>query len=114
MPRRVFAGDTVDFVITTQDFQFFVNSLVETTSVSGSGELFGANFTDPNQGCQTSVCNYLSRLTFKLSVAGQFTFHWVTTIDHAITAANTPCGKSGKLHLFNLTFCDNFLSQTPV
>jgi hypothetical protein len=97
----VFAGDTVDFTISHQDFQFFNNTQGQVMTVTARGDQFGSNFTDPLSGCLDSPCaTVFPSLPTTVPIAGQFTFNWVTSAAHAATLDNT--------HYFTFSICDNY------
>lgn len=79
----VFAGDTVDFVGSFYDFEWFTNSNVQSVTLNTFGTQYGAGYTDPNSGCLLPPCATLSNPTpYQSIAAGTNTFNWVTAPIH--------------------------------
>ncbi len=85
----VYAGDTVNFQLTYTDFQFFTSTVGQEITVTAAGDIFGTNFTDPNQGCATPPCATLSPYPINFPIAGAFNFNWVTSCDHLYSPDGT-------------------------
>jgi gliding motility-associated-like protein len=104
----VYAGDTVNFMLTAQDFEFFNNGGPQTITVEGSGAQFGTNFTNANAGCIIPPCATMSPgLPTSFAIAGQTTFNWVTTCDH-VTGLDTNCRRISNTYNFVIKASDNY------
>lgn len=101
------AGDMVNFTMTANEDEFFLIGIQQTISVSASGGQFGANFTDPNNGCTNPPCATLNPAPpTTLQNNGQITFNWQTTCDHV--AIENDCYVPSSVHTFVLSFQDDF------
>jgi hypothetical protein len=79
----VFAGDTVNFEITSLDFNQFLNATPQQLSLEAYGLQYGANFTDVQNGCLIPPCATLNPPTpFSSPSFIQSMFNWTTTTAH--------------------------------
>ena len=109
----VYAGDIVDFDITSIDYGTLPNGNPQTVTLEASGQDFGAGFTNPNAGCVRPPCATLNPppvITAMLAVATHF--HWQTTCDHlthpaTITGIPGVCGTLFNVHNFVIKMYDN-------
>jgi gliding motility-associated-like protein len=110
----VYAGDVVDFDITSIDYGTLPNGNPQTVTLEASGQDFGAGFTNPNAGCVRPPCATLTPppvITAMLAVATHF--HWQTTCDHithpaSITGIPGVCGTLFNVHNFVIKMYDNY------
>lgn len=92
----VFAGDTVVFYFASTDVQFLPGFIGQTVSTIPSGIQFGANFSDPNVGCNVAPCATLDTNSYykgnKNKFEGQYgnasTFTWVPDVIHGSEDGN--------------------------
>lgn len=104
----VYAGDTVNFFLNATDFDFFQNGGVQTITIEASGNQFGNNFIDPNNGCLIPPCATLTQtVPFSFPIAGGVGFRWVTTCDH-VAGINTACFKLSNTYTFVIKATDNY------
>lgn len=110
----VYAGDVVDFDITSIDNGTLPNGNLQTVTLEASGQDFGAGFTNPNAGCVRPPCATLNPppvITAMLAVSTHF--HWQTTCDHlthpaSISGIPGVCGTLFNVHNFVIKMYDNF------
>lgn len=110
----VYAGDVVDFDITSIDYGTLPNGNPQTVTLEASGPDFGAGFTNPATGCVRPPCATLNPppvITAMLAVATHF--HWQTTCDHlthpaTITGIPGVCGTLFNVHNFVIKMYDNY------
>lgn len=82
-----FAGDVIDFDIIIQDNELLQDGTSQTVTLTPSGNAFGANFTDANNGCGTIPCATLDQSPIISGVQGLTThFHWETSCNHLMDA----------------------------
>ncbi|MGV6862180.1 MAG: T9SS type B sorting domain-containing protein [Putridiphycobacter sp.] len=82
-----FAGDVIDFDIIIQDNELLQDGTPQTVTLTPSGNAFGANFTDANNGCGTIPCATLDQSPIISGIQGLTThFHWETSCDHLLDA----------------------------
>ncbi len=82
-----FAGDVIDFDIIIQDNELLQDGTPQTVTLTPSGNVFGANFTDANNGCGTIPCATLDQSPVISGVQGLTThFHWETSCNHLLDA----------------------------
>ena len=104
----VYAGDTVNFFLSANDFNFFNNGGSQTITIEASGSEFGTNFTNPNAGCVIPPCATLSQTTpFSFPVFGGVGFNWVTTCDH-VAGLNLNCTSISNVYNFIIKATDNY------
>ncbi len=108
----VFAGDTVDFLLSISDFDIFTNGSGQTITVTAVGDLFGSNFTNPSQGCPQPPCATLSNpVPLSFSIGGNIQFNWVTTEDHLFAPGNQ---HENNRYNFTITARDNYCPANGV
>jgi gliding motility-associated-like protein len=101
------AGDLVNFTITATDNGFLPIGIAQTIRVSASGGQFGANFSDPANGCANPPCATLNPIPpLVLANNGTITFNWQTTCDHI--AFNNNCFVPSNTYTFVLQFQDDY------
>jgi hypothetical protein len=79
----VYAGETVDFDITSLDLDLLPNGNPQTLILEASGQDFGAGFSNSTVGCLNPPCATLNPppiISAMLAVATHF--HWQTSCDH--------------------------------
>lgn len=114
----VYAGDTVNFVLTTTDFQFYNNGNGQVITIEASGSEFGTFFTNTNAGCLIPPCATLAsvnptttianpNLVTSYLIAGEVTFNWVTTCDH-VAGLDTNCTRISNTYNFVVKATDNY------
>jgi gliding motility-associated-like protein len=82
-----FAGDVIDFDIIIQDNELLQDGTPQTVTLTPSGNAFGANFTDANNGCGTTPCATLDQSPIISGIQGLTThFHWQTSCNHLLDA----------------------------
>jgi hypothetical protein len=103
----VSVGDTVSFFLNASDLDFFTNGTLQQITMSGEGNQFGTNFTDPNSGCQNPPCATLSQ-TLPVTSSGIINvgFQWITTCDHLYDTS--ACQANSKTYYFNIKIIDNY------
>jgi gliding motility-associated-like protein len=112
----VYAGDTVNFVLTATDFQFFNNFGNQVITVEASGSQFGTNFSNVNAGCIIPPCATLSPASptpanplfvQSFPIAGATTFNWVTNCAH-VEGLDTNCRRILNTYNFVIKATDNY------
>ncbi len=87
----VLAGTFVTFSIESTDFQFLYSPIrPQTNRLIPDGPQFGANFSDPNSGCEYTPCATLDTTLNYIDTAGYWEadfgvstkFYWQTTCNH--------------------------------
>lgn len=82
-----FAGDLINFDIIIDDMELLQDGTPQTVTLDPSGNYFGTNFTDPNNGCDYTPCATLSTAPIISGVQGLTTnFNWQTSCDHLLDA----------------------------
>ena len=101
-------GDTVRFRITILDSIRADNPNVDSIFVFGSGQQFGANFTNPNAGCLNPPCATLTAPLPDTGI-GRYTtdFYWETTCDH-IQNTTPICFATANSYQFIVRAFDDF------
>ncbi|MFT6166245.1 MAG: gliding motility-associated-like protein [Vicingaceae bacterium] len=101
-------GDTVRFRISILDSIRADNPNVDSIFVFGSGQQFGANFTDPNAGCLNPPCAILTSPLQDTGI-GRYTtdFYWETTCDH-IQNTTPICFATANSYQFIIRAFDDF------
>ncbi len=112
----VYAGDTVNFVLSAQDFQFFNNFSSQIITVEASGSQFGTNFSNQNNGCIIPPCATMTpaaptalnpNFVQSFPIAGQTTFNWITNCAH-VEGLDTNCRKITNTYNFVIKATDNY------
>lgn len=80
------AGDLVNFTLNATDTDLLQDGSAQTMTMSGSGPMYGTNFTS-STGCLIAPCATLNT-TLPLSGVGSIStdFNWQTTCDHITNA----------------------------
>jgi gliding motility-associated-like protein len=110
----VYAGDVVDFDITSIDYGTLPNGNPQTITLEASGQDFGAGFTNPASGCVRPPCATLNPPpVISAMVAVATHFHWQTSCDHlthpaSITGIPGICGTLFNVHNFIIKMSDNY------
>jgi hypothetical protein len=79
----VYAGEVVDFDITSIDTNTLPNGNFQTLTLEASGQDFGAGFSNPAAGCLNPPCATLNPPPIISSMVAVAThFHWQTSCDH--------------------------------
>lgn len=103
----VYAGDLVSFNFTSSDLETLQDGSPQSNILVPSGNQFGANFTDPNNGCDQPPCAVLSDPIPLTGVNGINTnFSWQTDCDHV--ASGNGCTSSGNTYNFVFKVSDDF------
>ena len=87
----MYAGDAVDFELLATDGDLLQDGTTpQTITITSSGMMYGANYTDPNNGCGTTPCSVLNS-TPPLSATNNLSalFDWQTTCDHLVDGTGT-------------------------
>lgn len=83
----IFAGDLINFDIVIDDPELLQDGSPQVVTLTPSGNYFGANFTDPNSGCEYTPCATLDQAPVIAGVQGvTVNFDWQTTCDHLLDA----------------------------
>jgi gliding motility-associated-like protein len=91
----IFAGENVNFVLSSIDNETLVDGSPQQNSLTASGPMFGTNFT-ATTGCDILPCATLNQTPPILNPLGvSTTFNWQTSCDHlvnefGVTAAEVP------------------------
>lgn len=103
----VFAGELVDFSISTKDNEFLPIGLPQKVSISASGGQFGSGFTNPVSGCPNPPCATLQPAPpVIVGSNGSIRFNWQTSCNHVATENN--CFVPSSTHTFVLSFQDDY------
>jgi gliding motility-associated-like protein len=103
----VAVGDIVNFTVTATDNEFLPTGWPQTISLTASGGMFGAGYTDPNSGCPYPPCATLTPAPPTSSANSlSVNFQWQTTCDHI--PYDNLCYSLKNLHTFVLIFKDNY------
>lgn len=103
----VYAGDLVTFNFNTTDNETLQDGSPQSNILLPSGNQFGANFNDPNNGCPYPPCAVLSNPIPLTGVQGINTdFSWQTSCDHINTASG--CATNGNTYTFVFKVIDDF------
>ena len=101
-------GDTVRFRINIRDSIRADNPKVDSIFIFGSGQQFGANFTNPNAGCLNPPCAILSTSLPDTAIGVYNTdFFWETTCDH-IQNTVPVCYSTASSYQFVIRAYDDF------
>lgn len=91
----VIAGQLVLFNFEAEDYDLLQDNSPQSVEITASGSQFGANFSDPNNGCNEPPC---ATLSFTPPVTGSpdafVGFQWQTTCDHLVKNSGFGCGRS--------------------
>lgn len=80
---EVLAGDLVTFDFIASDLEVLQDGSVQNNTLTPSGPMFGANFNDPNTGCDVTPCATLNQpIPFTDAQGVQTTFNWQTSCEH--------------------------------
>ncbi len=83
----VFAGDLVNFNIASTDIGNLQDGSAQSNIITSTGLMYGANFTDPNNGCATPPCATLNNAPSATgSMGASMELNWQTTCDHLVDA----------------------------
>lgn len=100
-------GDTVSIFFNGTDFDTFTNGSFQTLTLEGYSVQFGNNFTDPNVGCLTPPCAFLSgSLPATNNISISRTFKWPITCAHV--ADDSTCTGNYTTYRFWLRIRDNY------
>jgi gliding motility-associated-like protein len=105
----VYAGETVDFDITSIDMDLLPNNNPQTLTLEASGQDFGAGFSNPAVGCLNPPCATLNPppvITAMVAVATHF--HWQTACEHLSHPYPGPgCATTYNIHNFVIKVYDD-------
>ncbi|RFC54386.1 T9SS type B sorting domain-containing protein [Brumimicrobium aurantiacum] len=87
----IYAGDLINFDIEAIDIENLQDGSPQSVTISSSGLMYGAGFTNANAGCITTPCATLNNAPSVTGVQGAtLGFNWQTTCDHLIGASGQP------------------------
>lgn len=99
----IFAGDLVNFDINSTDIETLQDGTPQTNTISSTGLMYGANFTDPNNGCPTTPCATLNSSPSASGVNGaSLGVNWQTSCDHLIGANGEPQSEVPYIFVFKI------------
>lgn len=104
----MYAGDAINFDITATDAGLLQNGTTpQTITITSTGMMYGANFTDATSGCGTTPCSTLNS-TPPISATNNVTatFNWQTSCDHLIDATGNM--KNEVLYIFVFKIQDDY------
>jgi hypothetical protein len=105
--KTVFAGDTVNFIISGTDFGFLPNQQPQTVSLNVTSPHFGANYSSSTMGCLKPPCATLNPPPpVSAPFAAQSTFYWQTDVAHL--GSDTSVGSVAKTYNFLIKVSDDF------
>lgn len=82
----IYAGDAINFELKATDAGFLQDGTTpQTITITSSGMMYGANFTDANNGCGTTPCSTLNS-TPPIAATNNVSalFNWQTSCDHLL------------------------------
>lgn len=104
-----FAGDLINFDIIITDNENLQDGSPQTVTLNPSGNYFGTNFTDPNNGCDYGPCATLDQAPLIQGVQGLTTnFNWQTSCDHLLDANGVQ--QNEQIYEFVLNAQDDYCS----
>ena len=103
----VTAGDLVTFSLTGTDNGFLPQGFQQSMTYTAQSGQFGANYTNPNAGCDNLPCATLSLPPPQTAVGTlNVDFNWQTGCEHV--ALNDECITLSNVHTFTFTFRDDY------
>jgi gliding motility-associated-like protein len=103
----VMAGDLVQFNIGAVDNDLLPTFTPQSVVLNAAGGQFGANFTDPNSGCDNVPCATLNPPPPASNLINNSTgFTWQTSCEH--TFFNNECYTTNNVHTFTFNFKDDY------
>jgi len=104
-----FAGDLVNFDIIISDLELLQDGTPQLVTLSPTGNYFGTNLTDPNNGCDYTPCATLDQAPIIQGVQGLSTnFNWQTSCDHLLDADGVQ--QTEQIYEFVLNAQDDYCS----
>ena len=100
----IFAGDAVNFTLKATDVGLLQDGVTpQTISITSSGMMYGASFTDVNNGCGTTPCATLQS-TPPITSTNDATalFNWQTSCDHLKDASGNMKNKVSYVFVFKI------------
>jgi gliding motility-associated-like protein len=103
----VMAGDLVQFNIGAVDNDLLPTFTPQSVVINAAGGQFGANFNDPNSGCDNLPCATLNPAPPASNlINNSTTFNWQTSCEH--TFFDNDCYVANNVHTFTFNFKDDF------
>ncbi|MBW7868094.1 MAG: gliding motility-associated C-terminal domain-containing protein [Brumimicrobium sp.] len=99
---EVFAGDLVQFSINVTDNDNLQNGNPQSVTVSSSGLMYGANFTNPGAGCSIIPCATLAAPSVTNVQTATLGFDWQTSCDHLVDATGNAQAKKTYVFVFKV------------
>lgn len=87
----IFAGDLINFSINSTDIGTLQDGSDQTNTISSTGLMYGANYSDATTGCPITPCATLSSPPSSTGINGaSLGLNWQTSCDHLIGANGLP------------------------
>ncbi|HLV40775.1 MAG TPA: gliding motility-associated C-terminal domain-containing protein [Brumimicrobium sp.] len=99
----IFAGDPISFDIIATDVENLQGGTPQSVSISSSGLMYGAGFTDPNNGCITTTpCATINTPTVTSINGATMHFDWQTSCDHLVGATGNALDEVPYVFVFKI------------